>query len=46
MIKLAVSIGTLEVGGAETFVINLLKNLDYQSFEVILIVLEKKEEVF
>lgn len=46
MIKLAVSIGTLEVGGAETFVINLLKNLDYQRFKVVLIVLGKKTGSF
>ncbi|MDD4000877.1 MAG: glycosyltransferase [Bacilli bacterium] len=41
MMRLAISIGTLAIGGAEKFVVNLLKNLDYQRFSVLLIVLSK-----
>lgn len=46
MIKLAISIGTLEIGGAETFIINLLKHLDYSRFSVLLIVLGRKTGSF
>jgi glycosyltransferase involved in cell wall biosynthesis len=42
MIKLAVSIGTLQIGGAEIFVVNLLKHLDYTRFKVLLVVLSRK----
>lgn len=41
MIKIAISIGTLQTGGAEMFVINLLKNLNYQKYQVLLLVLDK-----
>lgn len=41
MIKLAISIGTLQTGGAEMFVINLLKNLNYEKYQVLLLVLDK-----
>jgi glycosyltransferase involved in cell wall biosynthesis len=46
MIRVAISIGTLEVGGAENFVVNLLKNLDYSRFSLLLIVLEKPCDSF
>lgn len=42
MLRLAVSIGTLEIGGAETFVINLLKNIDYARISVLLLVLGRR----
>ncbi|MCK9536153.1 MAG: glycosyltransferase, partial [Bacilli bacterium] len=46
MIKLLITIGCLEVGGAEIFVLNLLKRLDYRKFQVLLIVLSKKHNTF
>ena len=41
MIKLAITIGCLEIGGAEIFILNLLKRLNYQKYQVLLIVLSK-----
>lgn len=46
MIRLAISIGTLQVGGAEVFVLNLLRKLDYSSYQVLLIVLSKRYNTF
>jgi len=46
MVKLAISIGCLETGGAEIFVLNLLKKLDYKRFNVLLIVLSSKKNTF
>lgn len=39
MTKVAFSIGTLAIGGAEVFTVNLLTHLDYRRFQVLLIVL-------
>lgn len=44
--RLAVSIGCLQIGGAEVFIVNLLKHIDYTKFEVMLIVLSKKYNSF
>lgn len=41
MIKIAISIGTLQTGGAEMFILNLLKNLNYKRYQVLLLVLDK-----
>ncbi len=46
MIKLAITIGCLEIGGAEIFILNLLKRLNYQKYQVLLIVLSKKSGTF
>lgn len=46
MIKLAMTIGCLETGGAEIFVLNLLKRLDYRKYLVLLVVLGKKTDSF
>ncbi|NLD25780.1 MAG: glycosyltransferase [Acholeplasmataceae bacterium] len=46
MIKLAISIGTLQIGGAEIFVVNLLKHLDYSRYKVLLVVLSKKYDTY
>jgi len=46
MVRVALSIGTLEVGGAETFVVNLLKHLDHSRFRALLIVLGGKTGSF
>ena len=46
MIKLAMTIGCLETGGAEIFVLNLLKRLDYRKYLVLLVVLGKRRTVF
>lgn len=46
MTKLAISIGTLQTGGAEMFIANLLKKLDYNKFKVLLIVLSPKCDTF
>lgn len=46
MKKLVITIGTLLTGGAEVFVVNLIKNLDKTKFAISLIVLDKKNNSF
>jgi len=46
MIKIVFTIGTLQIGGAEVFVVNLIKNLDLTKFVPELIVLDKQNKTF
>lgn len=40
--RIVITIGTLEIGGAEVFVTNLLENINLNKYEVLLIVLSKR----
>lgn len=46
MKKIVYTIGTLLTGGAEVFVVNLIKALDKTKFKIYLIVLDKKNNTF
>lgn len=46
MVNITFTIGTLLTGGAEVFVVNLIKNLDRNKFRISLIVLDKKNNTF
>lgn len=46
MIKVAMTIGCLDIGGAEMFVLNLLRRLDYTKYRVLLIVLSEPRYTF
>lgn len=46
MVNITFTIGTLLTGGAEVFVVNLIKSLDRDKFKISLIVLDKKNNTF
>lgn len=46
MIKIVFTIGTLLIGGAEKFLVNLISKLDRNQYDIYVIVLDKKNNTF